>query len=299
MRQRSYAIVEAPSVLGLKPTGVEQLPETLLRYGLADRLQARHATPLVPPAYDPEIDPATQTRNAEAIAQWSPKLADAVESVLDRDEFPVVLGGDCSILLGCTLALRRRGRYGLLFVDGHADFYQPEANPNGEAASMDLAFATGHGPALLTDLEGRAPLVREKDTVAFGFRDMEEQEDYGSQPLPGSLKAFDLPTVRRMGVAKAATAAVAHLSRADLDGFFIHVDADCLDDAIMPAVDYRIPDGLKAEELSSMLKAALASGKAVGIEITIYNPLLDENGKAGRVFTSILADSLGDHAPVA
>ncbi len=219
--------------------------------------------------------------------------------MLDRDEFPVVLGGDCSILLGCTLALRRRGRYGLLFVDGHADFYQPEANPNGEAASMDLAFATGHGPALLTNLEGRAPLVREEDTVAFGFRDMEEQADYGSQPLPGSLKALDLPTVRRMGIATAATDAVAHLSRTELDGFFIHVDADCLDDGIMPAVDYRIPGGLKAEELSSTLKAAIASGKAVGIEITIYNPLLDEGGKAGRAFASILADSLGHRAPAA
>jgi arginase len=253
----------------------------------------------VPPAYEPEIDPVTQTLNAEAIAQWSPELADAVENVLDRDEFPVVLGGDCSILLGCTLALRRRGRYGLLFVDGHADFYQPEANPSGEAASMDLAFATGHGPALLTDLEGRAPLVREEDTVAFGFRDMEEQADYGSQPMPRPLKAFDLPTLRRIGVDMAAAAAVSHLSRADLDGFFIHVDADCLDDAIMPAVDYRIPDGLKAEELSNTLKAAIGSGKAVGIEVTIYNPLLDEGGEAGRVFATILADSLGDHAPVA
>ena len=45
MRHRSYAIVEAPSVLGLKPTGVEQLPEALLRQGLAQRLQARSTTP--------------------------------------------------------------------------------------------------------------------------------------------------------------------------------------------------------------------------------------------------------------
>ena len=44
MHHRSYAIVEAPSILGLKPTGVEQLPEALLRHGLARRLQARSAT---------------------------------------------------------------------------------------------------------------------------------------------------------------------------------------------------------------------------------------------------------------
>jgi arginase len=89
----------------------------------------------------------------------------SVEGVLDRREFPLILGGDCSILLGAVLALRRRGRFGLLFIDGHADFYQPEANPNGEAASMDLAFVTGHGPPLLTDLEGRGPLVRMETDV--------------------------------------------------------------------------------------------------------------------------------------
>ena len=80
--------------------------------------------------------------------------------MLAAGEFPLVLGGDCSILLGAMLALKRRGRFGLLFIDGHADFYQPAANPNGEAASMDFAFATGYGPALLTDLEHRGPLVR-------------------------------------------------------------------------------------------------------------------------------------------
>jgi arginase len=88
-------------------------------------------------------------------------------------EFPVVLGGDCSIMLGCLLALRRRGRHGLLFLDGHADFYQPEAEPDGEAASMELALATGRGPVVVTDLEGRRPLVRDEDVVVLGRRDAE------------------------------------------------------------------------------------------------------------------------------
>ncbi len=276
---RSYALIEAPSILGLKPTGVERLPATLLRWGLADRLQARHAARLATPEYNPERDPATGgTLNAKAIAEWSPTLADAVEQVLDAREFPVVLGGDCSIVLGSTLALKRRGRYGLLFIDGHADFYQPEANPNGEAASMDLAFATGHGPKLLTDLEGRGPLVRDEDAVVFGFRDAEEQKEYGSQPLPPDILAFDLATVRKLGAERAACDAVTHLTRDALDGFFIHVDADCLSDDIMPAVDYRLPDGLTANELTRTLQIALASGKAVGLEITIYNPSLDADG---------------------
>jgi arginase len=294
---RRYAIIEAPSILGLKPTGVDKLPERLLSYGLAERLHARRAARLETPPYSRERDPQTNTLNARAIAEWTPLLADAVEDVLDAGEFPIILGGDCSIVLGPMLALKRRGRYGLLFIDGHSDFYQPEANPNGEAASMDLAFATGHGPRLLTDLEGRGPLVRDEHAFVFGFRDAREQMEYGSQPLPPGLRAFDLATVRRMGAESAAIAAVEQLMRDDLDGFFIHVDADCLNDDLMPAVDYRIPDGLSPAELSTTLEIALSSGKAIGLEVTIYNPSLDQDGSAGRELVDTLVQALGSGSP--
>lgn len=291
-----YAIIEAPSVLGLRPTGVDGLPARMLELGLAERIGARHAGRVPAPAYGPERDAATGTLNAQKIAEWTPRLADAVQAVLDAGDFPLVLGGDCSIVLGAALALRRRGRYGLLFIDGHADFYQPEANPNGEAASMDLAFATGHGPPLLADLEGRGPLVREEDVFVFGFRDGDEQAEYGSQPLPPAVRALDLAAVRRMGIHAAASAAVAHLAREGLDGFFIHLDADCLDDAVMPAVDYRLAGGLSTDEVVTVLRAALASGKAVGMEVTIYNPALDADGAAGRALADLLAAALGPAA---
>jgi arginase len=146
---------------------------------------------------------------------------------------------------------------------------------------MDLAFATGHGPALLTDLEGRRPLVRDEDAFIFGFRDADEQAEYGSQPLPPELRAFDLAMVRRMGVETAALAAVEHLTRDGLDGFFIHLDADSLDDELMPAVDYRLEGGLSWDELKTTLRVAIASGKAMGLEVAIYNPRLDEDGSVG------------------
>lgn len=288
-----YAILEAPSDLGLKPTGVRSLGPRLLQHGLAERISGRRAGRLDVPEYTGERDAKTGTLHPRELAQWSPVLADAVDEILARGEFPVILGGDCSILLGSALALKRRGRYGLLFIDGHADFYQPEVNPNGEVASMDLAFVTGRGPTGLTDLEGRGPFVRDEDAVAFGFRDEDEQRAYGSQPLPPALKALPLTAIRRLGIDAAASAAVEHLTREGLDGFFIHLDADCLDDRIMPAVDYRTPDGLTADELSTTLRVALASGSAVGIEVAVYNPSLDHDGHAGRILTDILAEALG------
>lgn len=290
MPPRPIRIIEAPSVLGLRPSGVEQLPQRLLAEGLATRLQAEVAARLRTPPYDPVRDPQTLTLNADALVSWTPRLADAFGAVHGAGGFPLVLGGDCSIVLGPMLALRRTGRrHGLLFIDGHADFYQPEANPNGEAASMDLAFVTGHGPARLTDLEGRGPLVRDEDVVVFGFRDAEEQAEYGSQPLPPSMLALDLPAVRRLGAVAAAREAMVRLSRDELDGFFIHLDADVLDDAVMPAVDYRMPGGLTPEELTTVLRIALDSGRVVGLEVAIYNPVLDAGGEAGRVLVDVLA----------
>jgi arginase len=289
----SYAIVEAPSHLGLRAEGVEALPDALLATGLAERLGARRAGRLAAPAYDPQIDPETRMLNPGGLRDYSPRLADAVGAVLDRGEFPIVLGGDCSILLGNALALRRRGRHGLLFLDGHADFYQPEAEPTGEAASMELALVTGRGPEIVTNLEGLRPLMRDEDVVVFGFRDAELSAAEGSQPLPPTLRAIDLATVRERGVERAARDALAHLERKDGPaGFWIHLDADVLDDTIMPAVDYRLPDGLSWDELSGVLRAAVASPRAVGLEITIFNPTLDPDGRIARRLVEALAAGL-------
>lgn len=193
---QELAIIEAPSVLGLRPSGVQDLPTALLDADLRATEGAVRAGRVEPPAYDPTRDPDTEVLNPHGIAGYAVRLADAVGGVLDEGRFPVVLGGDCSILLGNLLALRRRGRHGLLFLDGHTDFYQPAAEPNGEAASMELALVTGRGPRLLTDLEGRGPLVRDEDVVAFGFRDAAESAQAGMQPLPAELHAVDLDAVQ-------------------------------------------------------------------------------------------------------
>jgi arginase len=289
----NFTIIEAPSVLGLFPKGVETLPDALLAAGLGERLEARRAGRLEPPPYDDRRDRQTLLLNPKAIAEYSAALADAVGRAINVGEFPVVLGGDCSILLGCLLALRRRGRYGLLFLDGHADFYQPEAEPNGEAASMDLALATGRGPEIVTDLEGRRPLVRDEDVVAFGRRDAEDAEAHGSQRIEDTaIRVVDLAEVRKRGAGDAALSAIKDLSKPEVVGFWAHLDADVLDDAVMPAVDYRMPGGVSWQELVTILQVAIASGRAIGLNVTIFNPKLDVDGSIAAAFVDALATGL-------
>jgi arginase len=278
-----YAIVEAPSALGHVPEhlGVERAPEVLLGAGLADGLAARRAGRVEAAGYSAERDPQTQVMNPQAIRGYSPLLADAVAAVLDEGEFPVVLGGDCSVLLGTMLALRRRGRYGLLYIDGDADFYQPAVNPlRGAASASDLAFATGRGPDVVTDIEGRRPLVRDDDVVVFACRDAADRERRGCQPLPENLLVIDRDQVRRLSAGAAASEAARYLTRegGPEDGFWIHLDADVFDETIMQAVDDPRPEGLAWDEVVSALSVALRSGRATGLQVAIYNPDIDTDG---------------------
>jgi arginase len=288
-----FAVIDAPSVLGLRPTGVEHLPGALKAAGLLAALNADYAGQVEPPPYDPRRDPETLILNPEALRAYALRLAAAVADVLRQGRFPLVLGGDCSNIIGIMLALRRAGRYGLCFIDGHADFYQPEAEPSGEVASMDLAIVAGRGPALLTEIDGLKPLVREEDIVAFGFRDAEQQSEYGSQDIrETAIHAFDLDEVRELGAAAAAQQAAGILQRNEVEGFWIHLDADVLDDALMPAVDYRLPGGLSWDELSAVLRVLMTTGQAVGVNVGIFNPALDEDGSLARGLVSCLVAGL-------
>ncbi len=268
---KACSIIDAPSDLGLRRTGVAGLPDALCAAGLLEGLpDARYAGRLRVPPYVPLRDATTGVLNPEGIRTFSFALAERVAFTLELERFPLVLGGDCSILIGAALALRRRGRFGLFFFDGHADFYTPSTEPNGEVASMELAIVTGREPAVLADLDGRRPLVREEDVVVFGYRDAESAAEYGSPDVrQTAMHAFDLAQVRRTGPAAAARQGLAALEVNGVQGFWIHLDADVLNDEVMPAVDYRMPDGLWPGELSEARAAVLAKPHAVGMEVTI------------------------------
>jgi arginase len=292
---RSYAIVEAPSVLGTAPqwAGVRRLPEALLAAGLAGDIGARLAGCVESPPYMPGRDPETQVTNASGIREYAFRLASAVEDVLGRGEFPVVLGGDCSILLGSLLGTARRGRPGVVFIDGHIDFYPPHIEEwDGRAANSELAFAAGRGPAALTDFGIGRPLVRDDDIVAIGFRDQANQIKYACS-LPGLALAFSRDEVRRTGPGTAAAQALAHLTRVDgPKGYFVHVDADAVDGRLMPAVDDPSPDGFDWDEMITLLRAVVQHERASGIQLTIYNPDADPDGSAGRAFARAVGTAL-------
>lgn len=290
MLSRPRAVLDAPSNLGLAPPspgrepGTRRMPDVLRWNGFRTRLGARDAGRVGAPPYGTEVHPCG-IRNAEAIARHSRTLADTVESILLRDELAVVLGGDCSILLGNLLGARRRvDPLGLVFLDGHSDFYTPERSGTHGAAGMDLALAVGIGPRLLSGLAPDGPLVGTGSVVHLGLR--EEDPELRASGIP----VLDLAEIERSGPAAVAGGALERLQHHP--GFWIHVDADVLDDELMPAVDSRAPGGLSYEALVGLLRPLLASPRALGVEVTIYDPDRDPEGTVGRAFTAALVEAL-------
>lgn len=104
---------------------------------------------------------------------------------------------------------------------------------------------------------------------------------------------IDLPALRHRGAEHATRDALRRLLRPELKSFWVHIDCDALDDAIMPAVGYRLPGGLSWSELETVLSMAVDSGRAVGLEVTIFNPALDSDDAIARALTNCLASALG------
>jgi arginase len=270
------------------------MAKALRATGVLARLRAEEAGEVAPPPYSPALDPVVGVRNAGAIREYSHVLAGRLTTLLDSRRFPLVLGGDCSILLGTMLALRRRGRHGVVYVDGHTDFGVPETSQTGGAAGMDLALATGRGPAILADLDGLGPLVRDEDVVVLGHRDVSDRERYwGRRIFDTAIRRHDLRELRRAGFRSIATETLATFQDHRLDGFWIHVDVDVLDSELMPAVDSPQPDGLSYAELGQLLEPFLLSPLAGGIEFTIFDPDLDPEGRYARELAQAITDLLG------
>ncbi|MGO1051031.1 arginase family protein [Crossiella sp. CA198] len=294
---RTIAVLDAPSNLGLRPPapgavpGCAKAPGALRDAGLLTRLDARDAGCLVAPRYDRgDWREGDGVFHAARIAAYARKLADRVDAIHERGELALLLGGECSIALGPMLALRRRsGRFGLAYVDGHSDFRHPgNSDRVGAAGGEALALVTGRGQADLTDLDGLRPLVADADAVLLGMGPEDE-------PDLTELSTTDIGVRTAKDIRALGAAGVAAWTRdrfAGLDGFWIHLDADTLDASLMPAVDSPNPGGLTAEELTELLAGLLHAPGCLGLDLGIYDPDLDPEGRCAALLTDILVRAL-------
>jgi len=111
-------------------------------------------------------------------------IAAAIRGVVDQNKIPLVIGGNCSVLIGAGLALKQKGSFGLFHLDGHTDYMWPEFSQTGGAAGMGLALVAGIGHQKLTNIGNLRPYFIEENIFCAGNR------EYDDEYVALSLKAI-------------------------------------------------------------------------------------------------------------
>jgi len=290
-------LLSAPSNLGLRPPepgsvpGAAKAPEALREAGLFARFAALGATDsgiVLAGRYvdDDATRPPGRVRNESTLIDHSRRLATRIGTALDDGEAPLVIGGDCAVLLGAGLATARRGGVGLVHIDGHTDFRHPGNSEDcASVAGEALAAAVGrHWPAIAA-IDDLGPYFPAAHTAHIGHRaDDEDQEE-----VRGILgRVTPAAEVLSLGAARvgAESAAVAG------PAYWLQLDVDVLDPTVMPAVDSPDEGGIGAAELTALLREL--APHAVGASVTVFDPDLDPDGRYARLLVDVLTEGFAE-----
>ena len=191
------------------------------------------------PVFDGYRDPNTKILNLQAWKDISKYTAKRLITIQKEADFIIILGGDCSILLGIFGAFRLADRrVGLVTLDGHTDYRDPPFSSSGEPADFELAVLSGRGPNELTELFGSPSLLQPSDVVVCGYR----EPDLIAQ---SKISHYDHNVFRETGASNLANKALSLLEH--MDRLWFHLDVDVLDPSLMP-VSFPEPDGLSIDE---------------------------------------------------
>ncbi len=216
----------------------------------------------------------------------SQELSKIVGAMLDRQAFPLLLGGDCRMLVGIFDAFsQRETEAGLVFLDGHADFHSPETSPSGDPADMELAILTGRGPERITRIAGKYPLLKDEEVVVYGIRDWDH---IGAS----NIEVYDRQRMIKNGIKHTVQEGLKNFYQKELP-VWLHFDVDVLDPELMPVM-FPEPGGLTFEEAQEFLGFVWASGLVIGMSIACYHPKLDIDGSAGAQLVTLVSEVLSN-----
>jgi arginase len=289
MMSRDVVLIGVPTNSSGTVDGVARAPAVLRQRGLAAALASRpgfsDAGDLALPAPRPGRGPSGLLAE-DALITMIGRVREAVSAARRSGRFPLLVGGDCPVILGALAALQAESDWpGLLFVDGHEDAWPPRVSPTGEAADCELGLALRLFDAdLAPQLRGVLPRIRAGDVVAVGPRDGDEVAAAGVPTLAGQLRAL----IRPAEFAASGWAAAVCLPAP----WWLHTDLDVLATSELATVDYPQPGGLTWSQLSDITSAALAADGCAGWSVCIYNPDLDPGRDGANNIISYLTQAI-------
>jgi arginase len=288
------ALIGAPSSAAAFLPGSEKSPAALRAAGLIERLQSigYEVNDLgdCPQRLFADDDEHKRARNLPAIVASLNDLKARAELAIKSGALVLVLGGDCTQIIGLLTGARRYYRHlNLLWFDGDADLNTPASTPSGRLDGMALSTIIGKGSPELVRFWGEPQIVREPDTVLFGVSRLDpyEQQFLARSPVRHNLAA----DIRAKGIEKAAQHAIEQL-HADTREFILHLDLDVISEEEFSAVNLPRGGGLSFGETQTALTEFAKNKNLLGLDVAQYNPDKDSDGAGAKKLIDLLAEVL-------
>ena len=296
---RSWELIGVPYTSMARPGGIQDAIGVLRSEGLAERLASvgvrdRGDLPLQPPSGERGQSGIV---NEPALSALVRATRDAVGRSISRGVRPLLVGGDCPVLLGPLAGIADGGeRCGLVMLDGHEDAWSPSRSETGEASDSEVAIAIGSlGATLPEPLDELVPLIEPAHLAVLGPRDAAEIAAGGEASIRDDVALFlDDAGVEELG--GAATAAAALEAIGDV-AFWLHVDLDVLATRAFAAVDYPQPGGITWSELDAAFVVASSDPRCRGASVAIYNPDRDPHRSEARKVIDFLGRTIAPSPP--
>jgi arginase len=211
-------------------------------------------------------------------------VAAAVADARRAGRLPLLLAGNCNTTLGVLAGLAQPGRrFGLVWLDAHADFTTPETTTTGFLDGQGLAMVVGRCWRTLTSTVGHFGPLPEHQVLLVGARDVGTAEE--TDLRASGVRWLPPATARDADTTAAALDDLA----ARVDAVHVHVDLDVHDPvAVAPAHGYAAADGLLAAEVQRVVRQAADRLPVVSATLAAYDPGHDEAGRMRETALALL-----------
>ncbi|MCI0661047.1 MAG: arginase [Acidobacteria bacterium] len=236
-----------------------------------------------------------QLKYLPEIAAACQKLSAQVQTALERDSIPIILGGDHSIAIGSVSGLasyyrKRDQQIGVIWFDAHGDMNTAETSPSGNIHGMPLAAILGRGAKELTEINGFSPKVYPENCVLIGARSIDPEE--AAAIKSSNIRVMTMRELDERGMSAIIDEAVWLASR-NTAGFHVTMDMDFVDPFYAPGVGTPVPGGPTYRESHLAMEKIADSGRMISFELTEVNPVLDVSNRTAELGVQLILSAFG------